>query len=383
MPAYHPTTIKMHSNHCPYAVELWKKNTPYDRSIFHTGVVAHAILEEIGKNPDQNPQIVADKIVEKYCSEGRAYDGNPEPPAPLIDALNGCALALNWHKKYPVESGDNIHHEHPFAFTENWASVDYNDPSAKFRTLLDVVKIVEEYDHETDYTYTNAIVTDYKTSWVATYDELDSFQRRCQAVVTWLLYRPDVITLEIANLRLKCIFRKTIDTHEQKDLLQQWQNDITTAIKTLDQNLNPNPGAGCINCPYTPHCIHFDSMYNSKDVYQRYVAAKEIVAKLEPQIRKMTKDATPRRIGLGAVGYATKNRKKILPTAQQTLLQKWQQQDGTIEELFHSMDLSVRAVEKIARILTSSRDERDKLLQQVTRQEPYASFGIHKDKKKK
>jgi hypothetical protein len=124
-------------------------------------------------------------------------------------------------------------------------------------------------------------------------------------------------------------------------------------------------------------------MYNSNDVYQQYIAAKEIVAKLEPQIRKITKDATPKRIGLGSVGYTTKNRKKILPNAQQTLLQKWQQQDGTIEELFHSMDLSVRAVEKIARNLTSSREERDKLIEQITRQEPYASFGIHKDKKKK
>ena len=60
MKAYHPTTINMHDNHCPYAVQLWKERVPYDRSIFHTGVVAHAILEEIAtrnaEEPTQNPK---------------------------------------------------------------------------------------------------------------------------------------------------------------------------------------------------------------------------------------------------------------------------------------------------------------------------------------
>ena len=72
MIAYHPTTIKMHTNHCPHAVQLWKNKVAYDRSIFHTGVVAHAVLEEIGSNPQEEPSTMADKIIEKYCSKGRA-----------------------------------------------------------------------------------------------------------------------------------------------------------------------------------------------------------------------------------------------------------------------------------------------------------------------
>ena len=380
MPAYHPTTIRLHSNNCPHAVELWKLNTPYDRSIFHTGVIAHAILEEIGKNPDKDARQVADKIVEKYCSEGRAYDSIPEPPAPLADALEGAKLALDWHRKFPVPFGDGITHEHPFAFTDQWASVDYNDKTAKFRTLLDVVEIHEEYNSDTGETYTRAIIRDYKTSWVATYDELDSFQRRCQAVVVWLFYRPDFITLEIANLRLRCNFSKEIDCHEQQNMLQEWQDNISTAIRTLDKQLNPNPGAGCVQCQYSPYCEYFDSMYKSDDVYRKYIAAKEIVAKLEPQIRKIHKAKPPKRMGLGLVGYAQKKRKKILPTAQQTILQKWTEQDGTLHELFTSMDLSIRVVEKLARKITSSKEEREQLIQQITREEPYSSFGIHKDK---
>ena len=123
-------------------------------------------------------------------------------------------------------------------------------------------------------------------------------------------------------------------------------------------------------------------MYNGNDIYQQYIAAKEIVAKLEPQIRKLSKDKPPKQIGLGNVGYAQKKRKKILPTAQQTLLQKWNEQEGTLNELFASMDLSIRVVEKLARKITSSKKEREELIRQITREEPYSSFGIHKDKGK-
>ena len=120
MHAYPPTTIKMHSNHCPWAVQLWKNRIPYDRSIFHTGVVAHRVLEDIGNYPNKEPKIIADNVVEKYCSEGRAYDNVPEPPAPFTDALEGAKLALEWHRIHPVPHGDGITHEHPFAYTQNW-----------------------------------------------------------------------------------------------------------------------------------------------------------------------------------------------------------------------------------------------------------------------
>ena len=123
-------------------------------------------------------------------------------------------------------------------------------------------------------------------------------------------------------------------------------------------------------------------MYNGTDLFKKYIAAKEIIAKIEPQIRKMTKDKKAKRIGLGLVGYKNKERKKVLPTAQKTLLQKWQEQEGTLEQLFNSMELSVRAIEKIARLITNNKSEREALIEKLTRNEPYSSFGVHKDKNK-
>ena len=376
MLAYHPTTISMHYNHCPHAVTLWKMKMPYDRSVFHTGVIAHAILEEIGKNPQEEPRVIADKVVEKYCSSGRSYDGNPEPPAPFKDAIEGASLALDWHSRYPVPNGPHIYHEHPFAFDQDWNEVGYYDTTARFRTLLDVVEI-----HDQDNTRT-AIIRDYKTSWVATADELDSFQRRCQAVVVWLVYQPDIIVLEISNLRLKWNFRRELIVNEEANTLQKWMDEITLAIKTLDNELKPNPGIGCINCPYSPKCDHFDKMYKADDVMKRYIAAKEVVSKLEPQIRKAAKNQPPKAMSLGKVGYAKKERKKVLPTAQATLVQKWKEQDGTVDELFQQLDLGVRTIEKIARIVTNNKKDREELISKLTRTEQYSSFGIHKDKKK-
>lgn len=381
--AYHPTTIKLHDNHCPHAVELWKQGVKYDRSIFHTGVVAHAVLEKIGLHPDKEPQELADRIVENYCSDGRAYDGVPEPPAPLEDALQGAKLALEWHARHPVPpTEEGITHEHPFAFDQEWNPVKYESKKARFKTLLDVVEVHQEYDEATDEVYTKAIVRDYKTSWMATKDELDSFQRRCQAVVVWLTYKPDIIILEIANLRTKGVYTKELNIHFETDTLEEWKNDIELAIKTLDNKLNPNPGMGCIRCPYSPRCEHFDEMYRSEDIIKKYIAAKEVIRNLEPQIKLATKDQPPTKMTLGTIGYITKERKKILPSAKETLLQEWKDQEGTIENLFSQLDLSIRGIEKIAKILTNTKSDREELMAQMTKQESYASFGIQKKKRK-
>lgn len=381
MHAYHPTTIKMHSNHCPWAVQLWKNRIPYDRSIFHTGVVAHRILEDIGNNPDEDPRVLADKIVEQYCTVGRAYDNVPEPPAPLADALQGAKLALEWHNKFPVPHGEGVTHEEPFAFTKDWKEVPYYDKQAKFRTLLDVVEVYDEYDESTESTFKKAIARDYKTSWVATYDELYSFQRKCQAVVVWLRYKPDIIVLEISNLRLKANFKREINTHFEEDTLREWQQEISLAIKIMDGDLNPNPGIGCIQCPYTERCSHFHVMYDSKDIIKRYIAAKETIAKLEPQIKKAMKEQPPQSMAGGHLGYAQKERKRVLPKAKEILLEKWTEQNGTIDQLFHTLELGVRTVDKICKLLTSNRTDRDELMQQITEQEQYSAFGIHKEKK--
>jgi hypothetical protein len=379
--AYHPTTINLHNNNCPHAVTLWKRKVQYDRSIFQTGVVAHAVLEQIGKCPEEDPKEIADEVVKTICSEGRDYDGEPENPAPLKDAIEGAKLALDWHERYPVENGEGITHEHPFAFDQNWKPVDYNSKEARFRTLLDVVEISQEYDEESDGNYTQVVIRDYKTSWVATENELDTFQRRCQAVVCWLLYKPDIIILEIANLRMKKTFKKQINVAFEEDTLKEWLEEINLAIATLDRDLRPNPGPGCTTCFYKMKCKHFDNMYNGDDLVKKYIAAKAVVAQTEKEVKKLLKDKTPIQSGNQIIGYTQKQRKKVTPDTNELLLETWQEQGWNLDELYPQIPLNVTGVEKIAKIIYKNKAERTELTEKLFKVEPYPSFGIHKEKK--
>ena len=234
------------------------------------------------------------------------------------------------------------------------------------------MEVEEQFDEASEETYTSVTVRDYKTSWMATDKELDTFQRRCQAVVAWLRYQPDIIILEIANLRMGKTYQKEINTHFEQAKLEKWKDDISLAIKTLDNELNPSPGSGCIRCPYSRSCKHFEQMNNEEDIIKQYIAAKETITRLEPLIKKATKDMKPE----NGVGYFTKERKKLLFDAEQTLLTKWIEKDGTVEQLYDALDLSVTSVTKIAKILTSNRQQRDELMSTMTKVEQYPSFGI-------
>jgi len=115
-------------------------------------------------------------------------------------------------------------------------------------------------------------------------------------------------------------------------------------------------------------------MSNEEDIIKQYIAAKETVTRLEPLIKKATKDREPR----DGVGFHTKERKKLNFDAEQTLLAKWIENDGTVEQLYDTLDLSITSITKIAKILTKNRQQRDELISTMTKTEQYPSFGIKK-----
>ena len=117
-------------------------------------------------------------------------------------------------------------------------------------------------------------------------------------------------------------------------------------------------------------------MNNEEDIIKQYIAAKETVTRLEPLVKKATKDKTK-----DGVGFQTKERKKVLDDASQTLLAKWIENDGTVEQLYDTLDLSVTSITKIAKILTKNRQQRDELMSTMTKPEQYPSFGIKKNAK--
>jgi len=375
--AIHPTTIKLRNNHCGHAVELWRKNTPIDRSVFHVGVAAHYVLEMIGKNPKESITSIAWQCAEQLATNGRAYDGVPEPPMPANKALEGTRMAIKYAEIFEIPTGDNVFHEMAFAFDKDWNPVEYNCKESVFQTLLDVVEIHEEYDEETDSIYKHVIVRDYKSSWAADAEELDNFQRRCQAVVVWLVLKPDVITMEIANIRFHKVFKREINCYHQEDELKQWLEDIKFNINVLQQPTTPDPGVGCVGCQYANVCEHADKALKDEDLLKKYSAAKAIVDKLAPQVRKLTKQE-PLKCGAGYIGYKDKERVITKENAGTILAEKWKEQGGDALSMLSQMELSITTIKKLLKILCETPKERAELLKTLTESETYLSFGMHK-----
>ena len=377
MKPIHPSTIKLRDNHCGHAIEMWRQNAPYERDVFHTGVAAHYVLEMCALKPDEDPTIVAQECIQELTTQGRSYDDVPEPPMPVNRALEGAEIAMNW-LEYNTLPTVNAHFEEEYAFDGEWNEVPYNSDEAVFQTILDVVEIRHEYDDEADATIKHAIVRDYKTSWAADNSELHTTQRWCQALVVWLRHNPEKITLEIANLRSKKAYTRVVRPLHDEDELLKWRDTIDTYAEILRKPQRPAPGTGCVNCPYTRNCTYADQAYaNGDDILKQYAAAKALVAKLAPQVKKLVEDE-PVKVGAGYIGYRFKERTKVLPDAGEKMTQMWQDQGGDVAHMVAQMEFGVTTLKKMLKVLCKNPAERREIVNELTQKETYSSFGIHK-----
>ena len=380
---YHPTHITLRENHCGYAVELNLLNTPRDRNVFQVGVAAHSVLEQIGKALNQNKDITTDEIktianntAYKLCSQERKYDGMPEAPMKMKQAVEGMRLALQYANYNPLHH--EARYEEPFAFDIEWNETDYNDKHAAFRTLIDCIHIQEEIDEEGE-TYTVAIVRDYKTSWRLDPDMLDNLQRRAQALVVHLAYpHVDVLKMQIHGLRNKQKLERIIYVQHEKDSLEQWKEDITLAVKALKEPQIPNPGIGCYQCPYVGKCQHAVP-HDKKKLADKYAMHLALAKDIEKQLREITKDA-PIQTDKGTIGYMHKTRNTTTKDALQTLFQIWKDNDGTTEAFMQNLNLTATEAKKIIRKLSQNGLDHDTLQTNTMAEKSYSQFGISKTK---
>jgi hypothetical protein len=199
------------------------------------------------------------------------------------------------------------------------------------RTIIDVVKVETVYDE--DGNYKQVTLTDYKSSWRTPPEMLDNLQRRCQAVCAWIKYNPDVLILEIANLRTLHHHSRTINCHHEEQLLHTWLKDIMQAAHVAMTDLAPKPGLNCIKCPYVLSCTHRHyALNNSNNIAAQYATALATVKELEPKIKALCKDkkiTTPN----GAIGFMATERKSAMKDAHATVFESWTQQGGKPEDL--------------------------------------------------
>ena len=381
--ALHPTDLRLREDFCPHTLTLKKEGAQYDRQIFQVGVAAHEILEALGKSAKENPELTkheAEKIATDIClaitTEGRKYDGKPEGPMTITQAVEGKAIAMRYFNYNLMSTTAN--YEEPFAFNEDWEPVDYNDPSALFRTIIDVVDIYTEHNDDGE-PYKVALVRDYKTSWHIVTEMLDNMQRKAQALSVHLKY-PDVdlLKMEVTGLRNYKTISKDIYVHQQIDELKQTKKDLTITIKAANTKSNPSPGLNCMGCPYAHCCTHvFALAKNSSNTIKQYAAHLAAAKALEPAVKAATKEF-PTYEGNKLIGYIKKQRVSPVKDATQQLWELWQNNGGELNGFIKMLPMNTTTTKKILTALKKQGANSDEIKETILKESSYSSFGIHK-----
>jgi|LULG01.1.fsa_nt_gb hypothetical protein len=398
--AYHPTELTLLTENCPAALDMREKRIPYDRTLFAAGIAAHAIMETAGnkvrelKRQLESEEIaaIAAEVVKRLIGEGRSYDGKPEPPLNPERVFEGRDMAVKYLNNHSISTTGLC--EIGFAYDKSWNSVDYYAENARFRTILDVLDVVEDGNEE----WVGRIleVTDYKTSWRSDKSELDTLQRRAQAVTVWKSkYCKDVdgIRLRIVNLRTGGEYTREVWlTENGQQTLKQWQSDLEQAMdaadwKTPGGDRPASPGIRCMNCSYVLSCnpakefvYHTDLEDCSPEaVAGAYATAKSITQKYE----KMAREACDRGVintSDGLVGFIDKVRKVAAATAPDRLWATWKGAGGDVVGLLTAMKPGSSNLENAAKKLygRGAVEQRKDLIDELIEKQPYASFGIQK-----
>lgn len=404
MNAYRSTTLKLFSENCPKALDHYEKGTEYDREIFATGTAAHACLQvisqrqhELGRELDMDEaRATTDGVVHVLSTEGRAFDGVPEPPMPFDRAAEGQDIALARHFWEPAPAG--FRPEVGLGMNSKGEACAYDDPDVRWKALLDGIGRFDVEDEEDDYTLLRLL--EYKTAWPTNADELETTQTQGQAVLAWL-HNPDVDAIErnVVNLRTGKTFTDTVYLNgPDVDRLQKWLVRILGMCRAADVDRKAAPGANCLGCQYAPSCTEAwhvalpDEEDDSREaIGQRFAVLDALRTEFGKLARAHAKeDGIP--VPGGFVGY---QRRMMLGPAGDAV-------DGIVEEWFNlrcddaesavpitevrgllaALDLGKGNIERMFKVLMPSRKEaavRREAIAGLLAETPSARWGTWKE----
>lgn len=390
MTAARPTTLRLFTERCPAAVELYEAGAPVDRSVFATGTAAHDVLDAVSRF-GFTPEVV-EHAVKQLISAGRG-GVDAEPPLPPDRVFAGRDLAVAYVKQHGLPEGWP---ELGLAFDASWNPVEYTDARAWFRVRLDLAYVIEVDDEES--VGTGLVVRDYKTAWSAGEDLLESIQLRAQAVAAlahWKEFEldapPDFVRREVINLRTRRSWHVDTWIGDQADEIEQWKRDIVTLSEAmLAKPRIARPGVHCIGCDYAAVCPAAEQLGEASDpvgIAVRYAAAQGHADELRELAKRAAGEGvieTPD----GEVGFIAVDVRKPKEDAWSVLLEHWlmgQTVDGPTMQLARGflarMKWGVSQVESIAKGIMPGRKQAkarrelvDSLVETVTHRE----FGVRR-----
>ena len=394
---YHSTNLALVSRCCPFALELQERGVPAERSVYQVGIAAHAILEGVALctnevNRELTPEEVnvsALGVCERLIAVGRSYDGKGEPPMSPESVFAGQEVALQWLMWNPIQPGGKV--EVGLGLDAQGQPCDYwNGEGLKIRTILDEVRIIRESDEESARTV--LAVRDYKSAWSTSDDELDTLQRRIQAVAAWRFYGPaDVLRLEVVNLRLGKVYTKDLYREDGLDAqIDAWWLHVAVTCRALDAQkaMGPRPaapGRGCLACPYVGACEHAQDYMERRGMHRTpeqrataYCVASAVRDELAEQLRLDTEEG-PISVDGGLVGTVAKEKQRLADDAYARLWEVWEESGGDELGFAKALKLTASNAKELAKALyfdRSAKADREALLAEVTETETERRFGI-------
>lgn len=280
------TYLALAEDCCPRAVDYAEAGASATWEHFSAGTACHDILEGITRGRSVG------EVVERLLTIGRV-GVDAQPPLIPSAVFEGRDLAERWVAAHGVPVGEA---EPVWSFREDWTPDPHGD---WFGLRADLVTVVDDDGDEDTPPSRTVVVRDYKTSWAADASELETIQRRAQAVAAWSM-RPDAthVRVEVASVRRLEVYGRTIATDDEELLLlRTWRDDLDRMIRALrhrgpDGRRLARPGAGCGGCPYVRSCDAAGTYHGGEldALLAEWGAAKARVGALESIARKATAD---------------------------------------------------------------------------------------------
>ena len=394
---YHSTNLALVSRCCPFALELQERGVPAERSVYQVGIAAHAILEgvalctnEVNRElTEEEVNVSALGVCERLMSVGRSYDGKGEPPMTPESVFAGQEVALQWLAWNPIQPGGQV--EVGLGLNLDGQPCDYwRGEGLTIRTILDEVRIIREADEESARTVLS--VRDYKSAWSTSEDELETLQRRIQAVAAWRYFGPaDVLRLDVVNLRLGKVYTKDLYREDGLDAqIDAWWLHVAVTCRALDAQkaMGPRPaapGRGCLACPYVGACEHAQDFMERRGMHRTpeqrataYCVASAVRDELAEQLRLDTEEG-PISVDGGLVGTVAKEKQRLADDAYARLWEVWEESGGDELGFAKALKLTASNAKELAKALyfdRSAKADREALLAEVTETETERRFGI-------
>lgn len=237
----------------------------------------------------------------------------------------------------------------------------YDDPECRYGAIID--NMFSETVGDEDFAADILTISDWKSAWPTNETELETLQRKGQAVLGWLHYGAGYqgVRQQVVNLRTGVPYSKDIYFDDQGiETLKRWREDILDACAAADLTREARPGAGCLTCRYLTECPDQLAAYSGDGVnrVEQYVALEAVRTSLAKQIRVNTRTESIAVPG-GIVGYKIQTKKIPTDGALDELLEHWfpaisegEPVDiGELRGLLRALDLPASSYEKAAKVL--------------------------------